>query len=240
MKLVRKAIALRYHLLPYLYDLAHEDLPMLRPLILEYPTDKNCENICDQFLIGDKLMAAPIMAPGTFARSVYLPKGVWYDYYTGKRYTGGKYILAEAPMDHLPLFAKAGAIIPVSVGTPECVEDIVDVKLEVFPGNGTFPLHRRRRDDGLRAGPAARAEDHRPRPRGQADRHPQWLRSPQRAGCGIQGLIHITTPQASPQRGTPGWPLLPFGQFTFRWPGKAGSEGWELMFLNMPEITNIP
>ena len=143
--MVRKAIQLRYHLLPYLYDLAHEDLPMLRPLILEYPTDKNCENICDQFLIGDKLLAAPIMAPGTFARSVYLPKGTWYDYYTGKRYTGGKYILAEAPMDHLPLFAKAGAIIPVSVGNPECVEDITEVKLEVFPGSGTFTHYT---DDG--------------------------------------------------------------------------------------------
>ena len=145
MAMVRKAIQLRYHLLPYLYDLAHEDLPMLRPLILEYPTDKTCENICDQFLIGDKLMAAPIMTPGTFARSVYLPKGTWYDYYTGKRYTGGKYILAEAPMDHLPLFAKAGAVFPVAVGEPECIEDITDVKLEVFPGSGTFTHYE---DDG--------------------------------------------------------------------------------------------
>ena len=145
MALVRKAIGLRYHLLPYLYDLAHEDLPMLRPLILEYPTDKTCENICDQFLIGDKLLAAPIMTPGTFARSVYLPKGTWYDYYTGKRYTGGKYILVEAPMDHLPLFAKAGAVFPVSVGAPECIEDIQEIKLEVFPGNGSFTHYT---DDG--------------------------------------------------------------------------------------------
>ena len=145
MALVRKAIQLRYHLLPYLYDLVHEDLPMLRPLILEYPTDKTCRNICDQFLIGDKLLAAPIMTPGTFARSVYLPKGTWYDYYTGKRYTGGKYILVEAPMDHLPLFAKAGAIFPVSVGAPECIEDITEIKLEVFPGSGTFTHYT---DDG--------------------------------------------------------------------------------------------
>ena len=145
MALVRKAIQLRYHLLPYLYDLAHEDLPMLRPLILEYPTDKTCRNICDEFLIGDKLLAAPIMTPGTFARSVYLPKGTWYDYYTGKRYTGGKYILVEAPMDHLPLFAKAGAIFPVSVGAPESIEEIREVKLEVFPGSGTFTHYT---DDG--------------------------------------------------------------------------------------------
>ena len=145
METVRKAIALRYHLLPYIYDLAHEDLPMLRPLVMEYPDDPMAENICDQFLLGDKLMAAPVINPGTRARSVYLPKGVWYDYYTGKRYTGGKYILAEAPIDHLPLFAKAGAIIPVAVGEPECVEDITEVALEVFPGNGSFTHYT---DDG--------------------------------------------------------------------------------------------
>ena len=143
--LVRKAIALRYHLLPYLYDLAHEDLPMLRPLVMEYPDDPNVANICDQFLLGDALMAAPVIQPGTFARSVYLPKGVWYDYYTGKRYVGGKYILAEAPMDKLPLFARAGAVIPVAAGNPECVEDITEVVLEVFPGKGSFTHYT---DDG--------------------------------------------------------------------------------------------
>ncbi len=142
---VRKAIQLRYHLLPYIYDLAHEDLPMLRPLILEYPEDGNCRNICDQFMLGDKLMAAPVITAGTTARAVYLPKGIWYDYYTGKRYVGGRHILAEAPMDHLPLFAKAGAIIPVAVGNPECVEDIREVKLEIFPGNGVFVHYT---DDG--------------------------------------------------------------------------------------------
>lgn len=145
MEIVRKAIDLRYHLLPYIYDLAHEDLPMLRPLILEYPDDPNCANICDQYLLGDKLMAAPVISPGTTARAVYLPKGIWYDYYTGRRYTGGKYILAEAPIDHLPLFAKAGAVIPVSVGKPQSTDDITQVALEVFPGTGSFTHYT---DDG--------------------------------------------------------------------------------------------
>ena len=96
-------------------------------------------------VIGEKLLIAPVINPGTFARSVYLPKGGWYDYYTGKRYTGGKYILAEAPIDRLPMFAKAGAVIPVAVGNPECVEDITEVQLEVFPGNGSFTHYT---DDG--------------------------------------------------------------------------------------------
>ena len=145
MALVRQAIQLRYHLLPYLYDLAHEDLPMLRPLVLEYPDDPNCRNLGDQFLIGDKLLAAPVLTPGAAARAVYLPKGTWYDYYTGKRYTGGRYILADAPIDRLPLFAKAGTILPVAAGCPECVEDITEIRLEIFPGTGSFTHYT---DDG--------------------------------------------------------------------------------------------
>lgn len=133
----RKAIDLRYHLLPYIYDLAHEELPILRPLVLEFPEDVRCRNLTDQCMLGDKLLAAPVMTPGVVARAVYLPEGVWYDYYSGKRYEGGQYILAEAPMDQMPLFARSGAAIPVSVGKPQSVEDIQQVALEVFPGTGS-------------------------------------------------------------------------------------------------------
>ncbi len=134
----RVSLDLRYHLLPYIYDLAHEELPILRPLVLEYPDDPMCRELTDQCMLGDRLLAAPVMTPGVTARAVYLPKGVWYDYYTGKRYTGGKYVLAEAPLERMPLFAKAGAVIPVATGKPQCVEDITQVVLEVFPGNGCY------------------------------------------------------------------------------------------------------
>ena len=134
----RKALDLRYHLLPYIYDIAHEEMPLLRPLVLEFPEDPMCRELTDQCMLGDRLLAAPVMTPGVTARAVYLPKGVWYDYYTGKRYTGGKYILADAPADRMPLFAKAGAVIPVSAGKPQSVEDITEVILEVFPGNGRY------------------------------------------------------------------------------------------------------
>ena len=141
----REALDLRYHLLPYIYDLAHEQLPLLRPLVLEYPEDPMCRELTDQCMLGDRLLAAPVMTPGVTARAVYLPKGVWFDYYTGKRYTGGKYILADAPADRMPLFAKAGAVIPVSVGKPQCVEEITEIILEAFPGNGRY-VHNM--DDG--------------------------------------------------------------------------------------------
>ena len=141
----RKAINLRYHLLPYLYDLAHEDMPILRPLVMEYPNDPHCRNLSDQYLVGDQLMAAPVLSPGVTARAVYLPKGIWYDYYTGKRYSGGKYILVDAPIDRLPLFAKAGAILPVSEGIPQSTDEIRKVVLEIFPRNGSFVHYT---DDG--------------------------------------------------------------------------------------------
>ncbi len=134
----RVALDLRYHLLPYIYDLAHEEMPLLRPLVLEYPDDPLCRELTDQCMLGDRLLAAPVMTPGVTARAVYLPKGVWYDYYTGKRYVGGKYVLAEAPLTRMPLFAKAGAVIPAAVGKPQSVEDITQVVLEVFPGNGRY------------------------------------------------------------------------------------------------------
>ena len=141
----RKALDLRYHLLPYIYDLAHEDMPILRPLVLEFPEDPVCRELTDQCMLGDRLLAAPVMTPGVSARAVYLPKGVWYDYYTGKRYSGGRYVLAEAPADRMPLFARAGAAIPVSAGRPQSVEDITEVILEVFPGRGR---HVHNMDDG--------------------------------------------------------------------------------------------
>ena len=141
----REALNLRYHLLPYLYDLAHEDMPILRPLVLEFPEDPICRELTDQCMLGDRLLAAPVMTPGVAARAVYLPKGVWFDYYTGKRYSGGRYVLAEAPLDRMPLFARGGAVIPVSVGKPQSVEDIREVVLEVFPGNGRFVHYM---DDG--------------------------------------------------------------------------------------------
>lgn len=141
----RVSLDLRYHLLPYIYDLAHEDMPILRPMVLEYPEDPVCRELTDQCMLGPSLIAAPVMTPGVTARAVYLPKGVWYDYYTGKRYSGGRYVLADAPLERLPLFARAGAVIPVSVGKPQSVEEITEVLLEVFPGRGT---HVHYMDDG--------------------------------------------------------------------------------------------
>jgi alpha-glucosidase len=112
----REYIGLRYRLMPYLYSLFHEahvsGTPILRSLIMEYPDDRKAYNVCDQFLFGSSVLVAPIYRPGVTSRSVYLPEGVWYDYWTGERLVGGQSVLAQAPLERLPLYVKAGAIIP--------------------------------------------------------------------------------------------------------------------------------
>ncbi|MCC3376149.1 TIM-barrel domain-containing protein [Cohnella sp. REN36] len=112
----RTYIGLRYRLMPLLYSLFHEasasGLPIVRPLLLEYPDDPEVYNLCDQFLFGPDLLIAPILRPGTKARAVYLPAGVWYDYWTGERHEGGRQMLAEAPLETLPIYVRAGAIVP--------------------------------------------------------------------------------------------------------------------------------
>ncbi|WP_256760014.1 glycoside hydrolase family 31 protein [Cohnella sp. WQ 127256] len=112
----REYIELRYRLMPYLYSLFYEahktGMPILRSLIMEYPDDRSVYNTCDQFLFGSSLLVAPIYRPGVQSRAVYLPEGIWYDYWTGEKLEGGKSVLALAPLETMPLYVKAGAIIP--------------------------------------------------------------------------------------------------------------------------------
>lgn len=141
---VRKIVRLRYRFIPYIYDLAREcertGEPIVRPLVYEYPHDKMVRNICDEYLLGKFVLAAPVTAPGKFAREVYLPEGEWYDYETNEKYTGGKYILADAPLDKVPVFIRAGAILPVAEGNIQSTEDITseNTRILTYPGQGTF------------------------------------------------------------------------------------------------------
>ena len=141
---VRKTVKLRYRFIPYIYDLAHEcektGAPIVRPLVYEYHADKHVRNISDEYMLGSFVLVAPVIAPGKEAREVYLPDGDWYDYYTGEKYSGGRYILADAPLDKVPVFIKAGAIIPVADGEIRSTEDITEDKISIltYPGKGSF------------------------------------------------------------------------------------------------------
>ena len=83
----------------------------MRPLFMEYPMDENTFNLSDQFMIGDNVIIAPIMQPSTTYRSVYLPEGTWYDYWTDQAYDGAKHTLIKADLDTMPIFIKAGSVI---------------------------------------------------------------------------------------------------------------------------------
>lgn len=103
-------------LFPYIYGLASEaaltGLPAVRHLILHYPADPESWGVEDEFLLGDRLLVAPVIERSARSRSVYFPPGSWVDYWTGRRYGGGRRAAVRSPLDHLPLFVKEPSIVP--------------------------------------------------------------------------------------------------------------------------------
>jgi alpha-glucosidase len=114
-KVIKKYIQERYVWLPYLYTLFKEasvtGVPVMRPLVLEYPGDQHTFNLSDQFMIGSNVIVAPILKPDTYHRVVYLPKGNWINYWTEETLEGGKHHLIEADLETLPIFVQKGAIL---------------------------------------------------------------------------------------------------------------------------------
>ncbi|HJQ69758.1 MAG TPA: TIM-barrel domain-containing protein [Blastocatellia bacterium] len=116
-EIIRKYLKLRYRLLPFLYTTLEEahrtGVPLFRPLLLNYQADTNAINLDDEFMIGGDLLVAPVVKPNQTARSVYLPERTWYDYWTGERIKGGTRVTAAAPLEVVPMYVRAGAIIPM-------------------------------------------------------------------------------------------------------------------------------
>jgi alpha-glucosidase (family GH31 glycosyl hydrolase) len=133
---------LRMRLLPYLYTVAWQahtrGLPLMRPLAMEYPDDPNVWELGRQYLFGPDLLVAPVTRAGATHWPVYLPAGLWYDFWTGERYEGGQAISVETPLDTMPLFARGGAIIPMGPVMQRTDErPLDDLTLLVYPGNST-------------------------------------------------------------------------------------------------------
>ncbi len=147
----RKYIELRYRLLPYFYDLFFEGektgYPVLRPLVFHYENDPETWNNNGEFLVGENLLVAPVLEQGATKKSVYLPEGTWYDFFTGKAFAGGQYHLVDAPLDVCPLFAKEGSLIPTYEVMQYVGERPYDtLKMLVFPGDGQYVHYR---DNGV-------------------------------------------------------------------------------------------
>ncbi len=146
----KKAIELRYRLIPYFYTFAAQTaatgVPMMRPLFLEFPEDAKTFNMEDEWLMGDRLLAAPVLTQGG-ARDVYLPAGRWYDFNTGDPISGGRTLHLQVPLDAIPAYIRAGTILPlgpVLQSTALGVEDPLEVR--IYPGaDAAFTLYE---DDG--------------------------------------------------------------------------------------------
>ncbi|MDA3852958.1 MAG: DUF5110 domain-containing protein, partial [Bacteroidales bacterium] len=144
---------LRYRLMPYIYSLAghvyFDDYTIMRALVMDFPHDLQVINIDDQYMFGPSLMVCPIYRYKARQRSVYLPQGSsWYDAYSGDVYDGGQTITALAPYEKMPLFVKAGAILPIGPEI-EYTDQKLDapIKLLVYAGaDGHFDLYE---DEGL-------------------------------------------------------------------------------------------
>ncbi|MBD2251333.1 glycoside hydrolase family 31 protein [Nostoc parmelioides] len=149
-KICREYIQLRYQLLPYIYTLFWEaattGAPILRPLLYHFPSDRQTFNMADQVMLGASLLAAPIYRPGVEYRAVYLPEGCWYDWWTGEAFTGPTHILAHAPLERMPLYVRAGAIIPMAP-VMQYVDEypLTQLTIRVWIGIGEFTLYE---DDG--------------------------------------------------------------------------------------------
>jgi alpha-glucosidase/alpha-D-xyloside xylohydrolase len=137
--ILAKYLRLRYQLLPYIYSLAYGSYqtgaPFMRALFMDFPNDPNVANIPDEYMFGPALLVAPVSEQGAIRRAVYLPAGCdWYNYWTNERLEGGQTITANAPIDTIPLFVRAGSIIPLGsdVLSAQQKQDITTVR--IYPG----------------------------------------------------------------------------------------------------------
>ena len=130
---------LRYRLMPYIYSLAwkttSEGYTPMRPLVMDFLTDVRARNIGDQFMFGPAILVSPVTEPGATARHLYLPKSKWYDFWSGASTDGGQAVEASVPLDRIPLFVRAGSILPLGPDVEYAEEKPADpIELRIYRG----------------------------------------------------------------------------------------------------------
>ncbi len=149
-KAVKKAIELRYRLIPYLYSYAEKasqtGAPLMRPLFFEFPDDPRTFNMDTQWLVGNEILAAPLLEPGG-KRQIYLPAETWYDFHTGMPVEGSVELSVQADLDEIPLYVRGGSILPLSPVVQYTTEKKkLPLDIHIYPGkDGSFLLYE---DDG--------------------------------------------------------------------------------------------
>ncbi len=141
----RKYVNLRYSLLPYIYDLFYigekTGLPVIRAMVLEYENDINAQNCNDQFMLGENILVSPVVMQGATHKTVYLPEGNWYDFWTNEKITGNKHFTYRAPLDVCPIFVKEGTILPMYEQMEYVGEKALDTLILNIYGNTAKYTH---------------------------------------------------------------------------------------------------
>jgi len=145
--------SLRYRLMPYIYSEAWQVTnhhgTLMRPLVMDWRDDVEAQNTGDEYLFGPAILVSPVTTEGATSRTVYLPKATWYDFWTGEKVEGGKRIEADAPLEKLPLFVRAGSIVPMGPAMEWSTEKPADpIELRIYPGaDGDFNFYEDENDN---------------------------------------------------------------------------------------------
>jgi alpha-D-xyloside xylohydrolase len=149
--ILEKYLRLRYELMPYIYSLGYRTwltgAPIMRALPLDFPGDAKVADIRDEYMLGPAFLVAPVTEQGVTSREVYLPAGAnWYNWWTGECVKGGQTVTVAAPIDSIPLFVRAGSIVPLGGAVESTHEKQTIARFRVFPGaDADFTLFE---DDG--------------------------------------------------------------------------------------------
>ncbi len=143
---------LRYRMLPYIYSLAWEttaeSYTPMRPLVMDFRGDPRAQDIGDQFMYGPAFLVSPVTEPGSETRQLYLPDAKWYDFWTGSSIHGGRRINAITPLDRLPVYVRAGSIVPLGPDEEWSTEKPADpIELRIYRGaDANFLLYEDEND----------------------------------------------------------------------------------------------
>jgi alpha-D-xyloside xylohydrolase len=149
--ILEKYLRLRYQLMPYIYSLGYTThktgAPFMRGLFMDFGADPTVADIGDEYMFGPALLIAPVTEQGKTTREVYLPSGTdWFNFWTNERIRGGQRITTDAPIDVIPIFVRAGSILPLGEPVESTNEDQKIATLRVYPGSDAdFDLYN---DDG--------------------------------------------------------------------------------------------
>jgi alpha-D-xyloside xylohydrolase len=149
---MRKMLGLRYRLLPYVYSeawkITNGGSTVMRPLVMDFREDASALNHPFEFMFGKAFMVAPVTEPDVTEWDVYLPAhAVWHDFWTGKRFDGGQTIRTAAPPDKIPLFVRAGSVVPMGPFIQYSTESTDPIEIRIYPGaNGEFTLYEDEND----------------------------------------------------------------------------------------------